>query len=223
MKKYILRKIRNINSIIIFVCLILTSIFLLKELISSIIPSKPRGVEIVEIDDSDSKIEQNYNVIRKLDNIITYEVSSEKIVKRTSGGFDRLAIGSKYIGRGTPSVNMFFYSIDTQKGHYLFQEDLLIKHYELSRENREKGFNFNKNIYLIISDDTNQNTFLTADDRTDLYISNKYGENVIKLAEDVINYTLVDNNQITFNTNETKIHYLYDSITEEVTKLFEVK
>jgi hypothetical protein len=109
----------------------------------------------------------------------------------------------------------------------LFKKDHLIKDYTLanSHDTRPKEiydsnsqFKLDKNIYLAMEDDSNQDGFLSKQDHKNLYLSDYNGDDTKLLMKNVENYSLVNNNQLLIVKYRKKIKefYLYDIINLEL-------
>lgn len=223
--KKIINFLRNINTFFISVILIITLGYLSIELISDLNRNSRSwdGVEVIEPQDLDNEtiITRSFVNPEKNGQIIMYEVITDKIIKFDEALFNKSMISSSYSkSNGNRVVNILFHNIETSKSKLLLPKDSLITNYILS--DQKTIFSLSRNIYLIVTKDTNDDNYFTADDSKDLYVSDYDGSNLLKLAEDINSFRVIQDNELVFYTvSKPNMHYYYNTNNKEVKLLFD--
>ena len=127
-----------------------------------------------------------------------------KIGSYSGSSFTFFAIGSydnrEYYGH---LDNLIFESMENGKKHLLTNNKIKIKTFGQLYKNQ--SIPIKKIIYEIITNDSNKDSELDENDLTNLYISGIDGENltlISKLNEDLIDWTLLNENLLYFRTIE---------------------
>ena len=127
-----------------------------------------------------------------------------KIGSYSGSSFTFFAIGSynnrEYYGH---LDNLIFENIENGKKHLLTNDKIKIKTFGQLHKNQ--SIPIKKIIYEIITNDSNKDNELNENDLENLYISGINGENftlISKINEDLIDWTLLDENLLYFRTIE---------------------
>ena len=222
--KISIEKIRNWNSVIQFIILILLCAFILVQGIIYIINRFPRnqnsGIQIVT---KESKIEIRksikYNTLLRDTYVFSLEsnaVSESDIMtlQKSVTSNDRSPVGKEI-------VNFYFVSDKTKKETQLFKNNTLIASHQFINDSKVNGFILDKNIYAIVAQDTNEDKRLSNDDSIDLYTSDYNGLNLKKIGSNIYSYQIIndctvlfseviDNKEVfkTWNTKSDKIEVI---------------
>ncbi|MBL4642163.1 MAG: hypothetical protein JKY44_01090 [Flavobacteriaceae bacterium] len=127
-----------------------------------------------------------------------------KVSSYSGSNFNFFAIGS-YSNREYYGYldNLIFENIETGERHLLTNEKIKIKTF--GQLHKEQRIPLKKLIFEIITKDSNRDNKLNDSDLTNLYISGINGENltlISKLNEDLIDWTLLNENLLYFRTIE---------------------
>lgn len=127
-----------------------------------------------------------------------------KVSSYSGSSFNFFAIGSysnrEYYGH---LDNLIFENIETGERHLLTNEKIKIKTF--GQLHKEERIPIKRLVFEIITKDSNKDSRLNENDLTNLYVSGIDGENltlISKLNEDLIDWTLLNENLLYFRTIE---------------------
>ena len=231
--KKVLAFVTSANQLLIFLAVLLFIFVAGSKFVKNIFESSYEEPNIKIIDDSGDtknvvqvKYKTNFNKVIK--DVYIFDVSSDSI---------KIISGPELRDSDT-KLNMFSggSSITYQKVNLLFvpklgSSYLLMKNsalitktsfFDESKELYRLDRKLSKNIYLIISKDTNKDGFLSRDgDKADLYISDFNGKNLSLVLKEVEDYELIQDNLIMIEVREKSgiLFYTYDLLTKKLFKL----
>ncbi|WP_444996437.1 hypothetical protein [Aliikangiella sp. IMCC44359] len=123
-----------------------------------------------------------------------------------------------YIERNT--VNLLFVSESGTKLK-LFENDRLITDIQSARFNKDNSYILNKNLYSVVSQDSNSDGFLNKKDQVDLYVSDYNGQNLKLIFENINELETIGDNKLLVTADELSgvEIYIYHVISEKKIKL----
>lgn len=196
--KKIYNFIKKTNTILIFVLAVILIGTFSKDIIKDLTRESYQHpkVEVANNQASEEvKIEYKTKYYKKVKDNYLFKLNSDKIdqsVERKSGSFRLFA---EYEDEYT--VNLIFVD-NTGKTSYLLEKDAYIMSIETPSFLEDSNHTV-RNIYLIASEDTNKDGFLSHEDEMSLYMSKVDGTELIVLANNVIDYQFSDTNEIVIN------------------------
>jgi hypothetical protein len=100
---------------------------------------------------------------------------------------------------GKEIVNFYFVSDKTKGETKLFDNDIYIASWQFINDSKANGFILDKNVYAIVSKDSNEDKKLTVDDAIDLYTSDYNGLNLKEIGKNVYRYQVINDNTVLFS------------------------
>ena len=225
--------IKDVNQVAIFVVLVVFGFMMGLKVLADFFPSRglSNGVAVLTDKDSDgsstgSSTTYQRSFIAKLKDTHVFGISSRLIdlerhhatsLERTGAARDELR--GRYYGIRS-ETNFVFVGPDGQ-GHVLFQQDVLVNQYDLSRDAKvgphgTEQTRLSRNLYLVTTADTNRDGFLTFEDEQTLYVSDYDGTNLRPLQKNVVSYQEVsaDTLIITQIRGATQHFHEYDVVKD---------
>ena len=156
------------------------------------------------------------------DNIVREEILHYSAPRSSSSDF--------YNQNKHALVNLIF-AKEGKKSYKLLKDDAYITSLNIMKNNQtvrkeyaDSYFKLEKNIYTIVTHDTNNDDFLTSTDQRNFYISNYDGKQLKLILKDIVEYKLVDDNLvlITKKVKKEEQFYLFN-ILENDLKLLDTK
>lgn len=225
--KKILAFVSTANQLLIFLAVLLFIFVIGKDLVSGIFKPSYEEPKVKIIGDTKDavKIEFKKSFTRKILDVYIFDVSSDSIKIQPGpelgdSTLNMFSGGSRTIYQ---KVNLLF--VPKSDPSYLLMKDnayiIETSFYNESKEEHRYNRKLSKNIYLIISKDTNSDGFLNFEDVTDLYVSDYNGKNLNIVLKGVNDYKLIQDNLIMIEVSEKSgtIFYTYDLLTKKLLKL----
>ena len=199
-----IQKIRDFNQVAIFVAFLLVGGAMgLQALQGLLSPTRNVGVAVLPGESADGtnarpKVTYTEHFVAKLRDTYVFSLSSDVIdpfykhPKSLERGMMRDdAPRGRYHAAGD-AVNLIFVGPDGE-GKVLFEQDVRINQYELSRDEEETPYGrhqllLERNLYLVTTADTNKDGFLNYEDQQTLYVSEYNGAELKFVLEDVESY-----------------------------------
>ncbi len=202
--------IKKTNTILIFILAVILIGTFSKDIIKDLTREsyQPPKVEVANKQASEEvKIEYKTKFYKKVKDDYLFKVNSDKIdqsVARKSGSFRFAEYEDEY------TVNLIFVD-NTGKTSYLLEKDAYIISIETPSFHEDSNHTV-RNIYLIASEDTNEDGFLSHEDSITLYTSKIDGTELTVAAKEVVDYKFSDTNEIVVNWIEGEMsrHSIYD-------------
>lgn len=208
--KKIYNFIKKTNTILIFVLAVILIGTFSKDIIKDLTREsyQPPKVEVTNNETSEEvKIEYKTKYYKKVKDNYLFKLNSDKIdrsVERKSGSFRFADYEDEY------TVNLIFVD-NTGKTSYLLEKDAYIMSIETPSFLEDSNHTV-RNIYLIASEDRNEDGFLSHEDSITLYTSKIDGTELTVAAKEVVDYKFSDTNEIVVNWIEGEMsrHGIYD-------------
>ncbi len=212
MKKINFELIRKIDYILVFVAAVVAIICFIVSLITIIIDLNRNQYEISEIpvvESSETVIKQYINFEEKIDDVFIFSVRSSGIhadeiiesednMKKTSSSFSNLV--GRY-GNGDGIVNFLFVKDDKHEKK-LFDSNVFIYKYILKNEHEYETTC--RNVYAVVTKDTDNDKTLSSSDDISLYISEYDGSELCEISKSIISFRIVDKNQFLYTEYDGK-------------------
>lgn len=216
--KLTIEKIRTYNSVIAFIILVLLCAFLLVEGVLFVIRQFPKpaepGVKIVP-DTAKTEIIRTTKYVSQLRDTYVFALESDAIAESDLVPMQKSVASYERSGSNRETVNYYFVSAATKKETPLLEHDALIVASRFINDSKEAGPLLGKNVYAIVSADTNADGSLSVDDAVDLYVSSYDGTRLEKIGHDAYGYQLIADETILFTeaTSGGKAFRTYDDRT----------
>ena len=94
------------------------------------------------------------------------------------------------------AVNLMFVREDGTQTMLLKRDGLIVEFSKVTPEPVEGAYHLDKNLYLIIDEDTNQNGYLDQKDAAKLFSSNYDGQNLVLILNNVGSFNLIADNKL---------------------------
>lgn len=198
------------NQVLFFLAAVLFIIMLSVEIISKHFFNRYQPPKIELVDSSHSENEskkQVYTVdfLTKLQDVHIFELSSKVIDTRqyhSNAPLQMFAAPkiSHDLSAGAylsdHAVNLMFVKENGEQ-RMLLNKDGLIKEFSGAKHTAsEHAFRLDKNLYLVIDEDTNSNGYLDHKDSAKLFTSSYDGNNLTLILSDVGSFRLIDDNKL---------------------------
>ena len=225
----IFKVIGQINQLFFFLALLLFTIFVVIPMLP-FLTNKPQ--QAVKIEANVKKTEQSTPEIKeviyakifqdKIKDVYVFKVTADtssnskdnnKKGKRSSSSYSRGYNNSKI-------VNILFVK-EQGESHKLLDENRLIlatTYTQDEKDNTRGHFILDKNLYTIVETDSNQDGFLTAEDKKNLYISDYNGQNMHLIMNDITNFSLVGEDEILIAKDNDE-YTIYNSKSRKISQL----
>lgn len=225
--------IKQANQVLFFLGAVLFIVLISKELISDLFPNRyePPKIEIVDSSkDEESAKKQVYTVeyIAQLKDVHIFELASNVIdisnkheAKVYQMSARKAAYDLSYRNYlSDNAVNLMFVKEDGTKRMLIEKDGLITKFSKVNPPNNEHGHTLDKNVYLIIDKDTNENGFLDRKDKANLFTSEYDGKNLTLVLSDVGSFNLIDDNKmIVTQSGKVANFYTFDVKDSSLVKL----
>ena len=200
--KLSVEKIRNCNSVIQFIILILFCGFILVQgtiyLFNQFHRDNNSGVQILS---KESKVE--IKKVIKFNSVLrdtfVFSLESNAVSENTAMVLKRSVSSYERSPGGKEIVNFYFVSEKTKSETKLFDNDIYIASWQFINDSKANGFILDKNIYAIVSTDTNEDKKLTVDDTVNLYTSDYNGLNLKEIGKNIYRYQVINDNTVLFS------------------------
>ena len=218
--KVSIEKIRNYNSVIQFVILILLCGFILVQGIIYIVNQFHRednsGVQIIT---KESKIDIK-NVIKfntVLRDVFVFSLESNAISESDVMPLQKSVANYERSPRGKEMVNFYFVAENSKLETQLFDKNVYIASWQFINDSKANGLLLDKNLYAVVSQDTNDDKKLTIDDTVDLYSSDYNGLNIKKIGSNIYRYQAINDNIVIFSevNNNKEIYKTWNAKTNK--------
>ena len=202
--KTALDTVKDLNQIFFFVAFLLVGGAMgLQALQGLLSPARNAGVAVLPGESADGtnarpKVTYTEHFVAKLRDTYVFSLSSDVIdpfyrhpKSLERGMMHDDAPRGRYHAAGD-AVNLIFVGPDGE-GKVLFEQDVRINQYELSRDEKETPYGrhqllLERNLYLVTTSDTNKDGFLNYEDQQTLYVSEYNGAELKVVLEDVESY-----------------------------------
>ncbi len=236
MKSKIFSFISKSNQILFF----LVAVGIIVTMLSSVIPHTyaPATVKIKKSTEKNNqkedpaKMQYHKSFYKHIKDVYIIKVQADTIMRKEILYYasPRLASVSNYDQSEHALVNLIFSKEDKKSYKLLVQDAYIISFGIASDGSTASGkyglnhFKLEKNIYEIVSNDTNGDELLSTKDKKDFYITNYDGKQMKSILKDISNYELIADNLvlITKKVDKQKQFYLFD-VTQEKLKLLDTK
>ncbi len=225
MKKLNFELIRKIDYILVFVAAMVAIVSFLVFLITLIIDNFNRNrYEIDEmpvVESSEEKIEQYIHFEEKIDDVFIFSVKSSGIrADEIIGSGDNMKQSSSFsnsAGRyysGDGIVNLLFVK-DENNEKKLFDSNVFIYKYIL--KNTNEYTTTCRNVYAVVTKDTNNDKTLSSSDNISLFISEYDGSQLTEISKSITSFRIVDKNQFLYTEYDGKklSYYSFDAEKKE--------
>lgn len=216
--KITISKIRDLNTVLLFLAITLSVFALIVGFLISVIPRNiNEGIKIVNENKKNEHI-QTTVYADKLNDYIVFFLKS-KALSLHDNSDKVLEFSKEYSSRNSSKiVNIIFISLDTKEETKLLENDSLIVSHWFSNEKEQNRCKLSKNIYAIVSQDTNKDKTLSIEDSVDLYVSDYNGDKLKKIGSNIYSYNLIDNDMLLFKENkaEQNIYKIYSVSNDTV-------
>lgn len=231
--------IKKSNQVLFFLVVILFIVLISKDFISELLRNdyEPPKIELVDSSDPNDKVKKpvyTVNYLALLEDVHIFELSSKVIDINKEHEVEAFGMfgastasydvsGGLYLSDN--AVNLMFVK-ENEKQRMLLEKDGLVKEFSKAKfVSNERAHRLDKNLYLIIDEDTNENGFLDHKDSAKLFTSTYDGNNLTIVLSDVESFRLIDDNKLiiskkgdspnffTFDVTESKLQSLNTAIT----------
>jgi hypothetical protein len=200
--KLSIEKIRNYNSVIQFIILILICVFILVQgtiyIFNQFHRENNSGVQIIT---KDSKVEVKkvikFNTV--LRDTFVFSLESNAISDSDVMALQKSGLSYERSPGGKEIVNFYFVSENKKLETQLFDKNVYIASWQFINDTKSNGFLIDKNFYAVVSQDTNEDNKLTIDDTVDLYTSDYNGFNLKKIGSNIYKYQAINDNIFIFS------------------------
>lgn len=198
--------IKTSNQVLLFIAALLFIVMISKEILSDLFskPYEPPKVELV--DDQNSKSDKKkqvyaFNYLAKLKDVHIFDLSSKVIDTSKShenSSFEMFSYvkSSQSAYLSDNAVNLMFVKEDGHQRMLLKNDGLVTEFTKARVVTNENTLKLDKNVYLIVSEDTNKNGFFDQKDSAKLYTSSYDGNNLSLVLENVESFRLIDDNSL---------------------------
>jgi hypothetical protein len=216
--KLTIEKIRTYNSVIEFIILVLLCAFLLVGGVLFVIRLFPKPAEpgiITVPDTAKTEIIRTTKYVAQLRDNYVFALESDAIAESDLSPKQKSLASYDRAGGTREIVNYHFVSAATKKETPLLEHDALIVASRFINDSKEAGPLLGKNVYAIVSADSDADGRLSVDDDVDLYVSSYDGTRLEKIGQDAYGYQLIADDTILFTeeTDEGKTFRIYNDKT----------
>jgi hypothetical protein len=195
------------NQVLFFFGALIVIGLLLKPLFSSFFKSDYTPPKIQVIDKEGSKnngIEVEYQIEfdRDIMDVFVFDISANAIVTKQE---DKVLQMFNYVNN-LKTVNLLFVPKSGQS-YNLMENNAYIIRTSLYDQSNNAPQKLSKNLYLIVTNDTTEDGFLSEKDSADLQISDYNGKNRSIVLKDVDNYEVIQEDVILIEKNWAKKKY----------------
>jgi Na+-transporting methylmalonyl-CoA/oxaloacetate decarboxylase gamma subunit len=228
----------NINGILFLLLLIIAIISLTSDFIGKYFKgnrSEEEGIPIVASSEKAAKklkIEIDDDMTQVKD-VLIFKVKSNMLIAKGGKGISNMFLDSSgsgsVAGVGGVSdtrfiVNFLFVSTITGKKKFLFDRYVFICDVDYAEFRNPESLStsphtyFSKNVFKVISKDSDGNGMLDLDDQNDLYVSDYDGRNLKLIQADIEDYTINDRQKllVTSENNGKKVIRFYDAEKDQM-------
>jgi hypothetical protein len=224
--KISIEKIRNINTVIVFMLLLIGIVYSIVQGVLFIINSFPHNSsQEIQIIPSESKTtitqETRYNTL--LRDVFVFSVESNSVREVANDKFEK-SVASNNRSSNNEIVNFQFISEKQKQEQQLLPNNSLIISYQFINDEKLNGFLLSKNVYAIAEKDSDNNKKLSSDDVIDLYVSDYNGKNLKIIGQNIYGYQVVKNNTVLFtevmdNKQIIKIYSTENNDVQEIKRI----
>lgn len=220
----------TVNQYLLFIAVLIIIVISSKNIIQELTTSdyvEPR-VKLIKNSDNPAKvININYrtNYRRQVKDVLIFAISSNAIEnipeEKTSKTLNMFSEFSPKSQSKFQTVNYLFVP-KTGPSYLLMSKDTYIRNTSFySNPKKRNGYKRLKNIFLLVTNDTNSDGYLSKKDSADLYVSDYNGKNMYLVIKDVEDYDLMNDNllMIEVGTVDDRKFFTYDLITKNLEKI----
>lgn len=224
MKKSIVNFVKTANSFLFFFGFIFISLFAAYQIYDANLRDKHRTHGSIQIADSNdaasAPIKYKKNFAKKYDDVYIFRVSSDRLLSPSLSSGTVVEVHNMFSGDGGyrdfETVN-FLFARENSAPTLLLESHALVLGYQLiilesQRESYNRQFKTNKHLFSVVVNDDNLDKVLDKKDKIDLLASDYIGANLITIAQDIIDYEIIDDNLllITQPKEDKTIIFIYD-------------
>jgi len=209
------------NQVIFFFAVLIVIVILSYQLLSSLFktPYTPPKIQIVDKDSqkkNDVEVKYKVDFERSIMDVLVFEISANAIeTKQESTMLSMFEYSNKF-----QTVNLLF-SSKSGASYKLMENNAYIRRasfYKLKDDSRDK---LSKNFYLIVSNDTNGDGFLSKKDDSNLFLSDYNGKNMALVLKGVNDYQVIQDNLLLIEkvSRKNKVFYTYDVLTNTLLQI----
>lgn len=220
--------VKKANQLLFFIAATIFIVLISIEIFSKLFRNQFEPAKIELVDDSAPKDELRKPVytisfLTRLKNVHIFELTSKVVDTNkyhTNQTFNMFAApkvshdfsSSMYLSEN--AVNLMFVKENGQR-RMLFDKDGFIKEFTKAKESpNEHSYKLDKNLYLVVDEDTNENGYFDQNDAANLYTSTYDGKNLSLVLADVGSYELIDNNRLIISQKGKSPSFFTYKVTE---------
>ncbi|KID56608.1 hypothetical protein JF50_11780 [Pseudoalteromonas luteoviolacea] len=202
--------IKKSNQVLFFVAVTLFIIVVSIDFITDLLDNKYEPPKIALVDNKDEhtqikKTQYTIEYFAKLKDVYIFELSSKEIdINQTHDGeivemFAKPKVSLDlytvpYLSKN--AVNLMFVRENGERHMLLKKDGLILEISKAKFATNEAGYLLDKNLYLIINEDTNQNGYLDSDDSAKLFTSTFDGKDLSLVLQDIGAFNLISDNKV---------------------------
>ncbi|AOT08682.1 hypothetical protein [Pseudoalteromonas luteoviolacea] len=202
--------IKKSNQVLFFIAVTLFIIVVSIDFITDFFDNKyePPKIALVDNKGEQTQVKKTQYTIEyfdKLKDVYIFELSSKEIdISQTHDGeivemFAKSEVSLDlytvpYLSKN--AVNLMFVRENGERHMLLKKDGLILDISKAKFATNEAGYLLDRNLYLIINEDTNQNGYLDQDDSVKLFTSTFDGKDLSLVLQDVGNFSLISDNKV---------------------------
>lgn len=229
MIKKIIQTISSINQFLLFIAAILIIALVTFEFVGSLNRNSDYEEDKVEIvqaeqkEDSPIKTVHYSNFTHIVGDTYVFEVMSTKIDPSIKHRSSSSSYGMGKPSGPSPSLVNIMFVVPEKPNYMLFEQNCLISHFRRASLKKSRSWDkvMSKNLYNVINEDSDNDGFLSRDDRTDFYVSDPTGHNLKLVLKDIEDKDEIADNKLLLTQGErmNPKYYLYDVVSDELSLL----
>lgn len=226
--------IKKSNQVLFFLAVIIFIIMISIEIISDLLRNKyePPKIELVDSSKTEEQVKKpvyTVDYLERLEDVYIFELSSKVIdtsqyhrnevlemfsVPKVSHNFS----GGSYLSDN--AVNLMFVKEDGTK-RMLLKSDALVREFsKANRSAKEHSYILEKNLYLVVNEDTNENGYLDHKDEAKLLSSTYDGKNLTLILSNVGSFKLINDNKLIISQRgDSPSFFTFNVADSNLTKL----
>lgn len=224
----VLNFIKKVNQVLFFLAAILLIILVSENIISDLFRNTydPPKIELVNSADLTNELKRpvyTVNFLAPLKDVYIFELNSKVIDTNQHHEVEAFAMFAasdvsydisvgQYLSDN--AVNLMFVR-ENENRRMLLNKDALIKEFSKAKfESNDGALRLDKNLYLIIDKDTNDNGFLDYKDSANLFTSTYDGRNLSLVLSNVESFSLVADNKLIIVRKDASPNFYTFDVTE---------
>ena len=210
------------NQFLFFFAVLIVIGLMLKPVISSLFKADyaPPKIKVVDSTDSqESSIDVEYRIFFKEDimDVFVFEISANAIETKKKGTVVNMF---EYYGDKFETVNLLF-APKSGESYNLMENNAYIISASFYKSGENSYQKLSKNLYLIVSDDTNGDGFLSTKDSADLFMSDYNGKNMSVVLKGVETFDVIQDDLLLIEKKSEgkKLFYTFNVLTKKLFQL----